>query len=90
MKTTLTLSLDAELLVQAEKLARESGRSLEETLNRLLQEALQHAPTRKAHTPISREQVGALKGIIHLSPEDEARGYRDIVTEEQAKKYGSL
>ena len=35
-------------------------------------------------------ELAARRGIIHLPPEDEARGYRELVTEERAKKYGLL
>mgnify|MGYP002777012922 CR=1 FL=1 len=82
---TISLTLDDEVLRRAEELARQSGITLAlvfaRAVNRLARERNDAAP------PLSASEMAELKGIIHLTEQDEARGYRAIVAEERAKKY---
>ena len=84
MKTTFTFTLDAELLAQADKLARDSGTNLNDLVQQLIAERLNQTRTLPL---LSREEFEALGGAFRLSSEDAARDYRDLAHEERMRKY---
>ena len=85
---TISLTLDDEILARAEALAHEAGINLTELVQQLLAERLS-LPTNRPPL-LSKEKFDSLCGSFKLSPEDEARDYRDLANEERMRKYDRL
>lgn len=83
MSTKLTLTLEKEVIETAKEYAKEKGQSLSEMVENYFK--LITVDRRNIKTKLLSPKVQKLRGIIKT---DKNIDYKQILTEELAKKYG--
>ena len=81
MATNITLTLDSQLVEQAEAYARATGHSLAEIVENALKATIQPVPEPRVFSPQVQELFGSLK-----LPDD--FDYKESLTEALRERYG--